>query len=766
MLNPVLRYLTISLLILFSNAIHAQTAELVKTDNEVISVYNTYKSLLNNIETELRLNEIEHYDQVKLRKLEIHADMLSEHLRNVAKRAYSYRFLHAVNLSSTDLQTQIDHLLKDTKINIRNINTLNTKLKNYATTEKINEQFTGKFKYFSRELIVQINDLDSALNSESAFYINFEYHLLRLQSKCFLQRKQFNLLMKTNFKLFSKENQLNQGEKTSFNNAVRETIEVKKDLISFYFRNRAEKVNWLLILFTTSLFIHFIFKSHTTNFYKKHKIDYHFGQNDGTNNILFFLFKFSIIIPLFFPQSPWIIGEMSMVLSIVIMNYLVIKSNLLSKFKWSLLALSVAFVMMSIYNLLIVNFYGETFYFILIHLLLLTATVLYYLVHRKLHRSVIDQFSILFGATFVFQVVLWIFYLAGYEGLERYLLSGLLHVLVSVYLFIFFYRINNRFFMAIAHYLIKRLPQYFENEIEQFVKILKFTMLLIIIVALSKITLSTLNIDFFIIDYIKQISIHRFHVYGHEFTLDWVFFTIILLCVSFIVARTVSFLLDYFSNQFFQHNFDFKVVAKMLIYFFAFYLFFVYSGLNLDKIAIVLSAIGFGVGFGLQNVFANIIAGIVMLTERKIKIEDRVEIEGKRGVVKEVGGRSVRIYNEDGSDLLIPSSDFISKSVRNWNLGDPNNRTEIRINITVDSDIKKAIEIIDTIILSSDKVNKKRVNNTMLVAIDNTGAHLSAFFWFEINVNEREAISEILFEITSKFKSNNIEFFQNQALKQ
>lgn len=90
-------------------------------------------------------------------------------------------------------------------------------------------------------------------------------------------------------------------------------------------------------------------------------------------------------------------------------------------------------------------------------------------------------------------------------------------------------------------------------------------------------------------------------------------------------------------------------------------------GLDLTTVALMGSALAVGLGFGLQNIFANFVGGVVILAERILKVGDFVELEsGVRGNVKEIAMRYTRITTNDATDILVPNAEFTDGRVINW----------------------------------------------------------------------------------------------------
>jgi small-conductance mechanosensitive channel len=110
-------------------------------------------------------------------------------------------------------------------------------------------------------------------------------------------------------------------------------------------------------------------------------------------------------------------------------------------------------------------------------------------------------------------------------------------------------------------------------------------------------------------------------------------------------------------------------------------------GLNLTNFALLLGALGVGIGFGLQSMVANFFAGLIILFERHLKIGDFVELEsGVTGEVREIRMRATRITTNDNIDILVPNSEFVSGRVTNWTLDEAYRRIRVPFGVAYGSD--------------------------------------------------------------------------------
>ena len=107
-------------------------------------------------------------------------------------------------------------------------------------------------------------------------------------------------------------------------------------------------------------------------------------------------------------------------------------------------------------------------------------------------------------------------------------------------------------------------------------------------------------------------------------------------------------------------------------------------GINATSLAAFGAALGVGLGFGLQDIVKNFVAGIIVLLERPIMVGDRIEIDKLNGDVVEIRTRSTVIRTNDEVFLIVPNSKFITDTVTNWSFR--SNRIRFRVPIGVASD--------------------------------------------------------------------------------
>ena len=105
-------------------------------------------------------------------------------------------------------------------------------------------------------------------------------------------------------------------------------------------------------------------------------------------------------------------------------------------------------------------------------------------------------------------------------------------------------------------------------------------------------------------------------------------------------------------------------------------------GLPVDRITVILGALGVGIGLGLQSIVNNFVSGIILIFDRTLRIGDTVEIGDRKGRVKEISVRSSTLLTPEGAEVIIPNGDILSHNIVNWTLS--NNNIRIEVSFTVD----------------------------------------------------------------------------------
>ncbi len=118
------------------------------------------------------------------------------------------------------------------------------------------------------------------------------------------------------------------------------------------------------------------------------------------------------------------------------------------------------------------------------------------------------------------------------------------------------------------------------------------------------------------------------------------------------------------------------------------------AGVRWSQIVLVASAIGVGIGFGLQQLVASFFAGLILIFERPIRLGDVVELGKYVGVVSRIGLRSSTIRVDNGSDVICPNSRIISEDLVNWTLSNQLRQVEVEVRVVRESDPETVLAVL------------------------------------------------------------------------
>ena len=110
-------------------------------------------------------------------------------------------------------------------------------------------------------------------------------------------------------------------------------------------------------------------------------------------------------------------------------------------------------------------------------------------------------------------------------------------------------------------------------------------------------------------------------------------------------------------------------------------------GIGLERLALVVSALSVGIGFGLQAITQNFVSGLILLAERPVKIGDWVKLGDQEGDIKRISVRSTEIQVGDKSTLIVPNSELITKTIRNMTMGNALGRIQIQFSVPLSTDV-------------------------------------------------------------------------------
>jgi potassium efflux system protein len=180
-------------------------------------------------------------------------------------------------------------------------------------------------------------------------------------------------------------------------------------------------------------------------------------------------------------------------------------------------------------------------------------------------------------------------------------------------------------------------------------------------------------------------------------------------------------------------------------------------GFEFTKLTIMLSALGVGIGFGLQSVVNNFVSGLILLFERPVRVGDFIELGGKWAEIKNIGLRATTAQTLDQADVIIPNADLVSNQVINWTLSNRRVRLIIPVGVAYGSDISLVMNTLMACAIESSKVAKTPEPQVLYLSFGESSLDFELRVWVP-NAEERlTVISELHQEIDRRFREAKIE---------
>ncbi|OGU59669.1 MAG: mechanosensitive ion channel protein MscS [Ignavibacteria bacterium RBG_13_36_8] len=198
-------------------------------------------------------------------------------------------------------------------------------------------------------------------------------------------------------------------------------------------------------------------------------------------------------------------------------------------------------------------------------------------------------------------------------------------------------------------------------------------------------------------------------------------------------------------------------ITQYIIIFIGLVVAFQFVGIDLSGLAVMLGFLSVGIGFGLQNITSNFIAGLILLFERPIKVGDRVTVGDTEGDVENITIRSTTIKTLNNISIIVPNSDFVTATVTNWSHGDTKIRVDLDIGVSYNSDLDLVIKALMEVAEENSEVLKIPKPEVHLKEFGDSSWNMRLRIWIDNPKRHYYVRSDINMSIIRKFKKYNIE---------
>ncbi len=180
-------------------------------------------------------------------------------------------------------------------------------------------------------------------------------------------------------------------------------------------------------------------------------------------------------------------------------------------------------------------------------------------------------------------------------------------------------------------------------------------------------------------------------------------------------------------------------------------------GIGWAKVQWLIAAVSVGLGFGLQEIFANFVSGLIVLFEQPIRVGDIVTIGDTTGVVSKIRIRATTITNWDRQELIVPNKDLITGKLLNWTLSDSVNRVVIKVGIAYGSDTHLASRLLVDIARRQRGVLREPPPSVTFEAFGDSTLNFTLKVYLDNLDNRGDAVHELHMAINDELAKAGIE---------
>jgi small-conductance mechanosensitive channel len=180
------------------------------------------------------------------------------------------------------------------------------------------------------------------------------------------------------------------------------------------------------------------------------------------------------------------------------------------------------------------------------------------------------------------------------------------------------------------------------------------------------------------------------------------------------------------------------------------------AGFELSQLTLLISALGIGIGFGLQGIVNNFVSGLIVAFERPFQVGDMIEVGPLMGRVRTIGLRASTIRTYDGAEIIVPNAGLISGELINWTLSDRKRRIDIPVDVAYGSDMQQVREILIQVASESPNALDDPEPFVLFRGFGDDGLKFELRFWTPDADERLRTFSDVAMQINSEFESAGI----------
>ncbi|MEZ6024571.1 MAG: mechanosensitive ion channel [Planctomycetota bacterium] len=178
-------------------------------------------------------------------------------------------------------------------------------------------------------------------------------------------------------------------------------------------------------------------------------------------------------------------------------------------------------------------------------------------------------------------------------------------------------------------------------------------------------------------------------------------------------------------------------------------------GFSFSSIGWLLAAASVGIGFGLQEIVANFVSGLILLLERPVRVGDTISVGDSWGTIRQISARATIVENRDRQIVIVPNKELITNYVTNWTRNDRHIRWTLPVGVAYGSDVALVLKILDEVAKATPGVARKPAPEIYFTGFGESS--LDFELWYFAPLPEgRRARSAMHAAIDARFREENI----------
>jgi small-conductance mechanosensitive channel len=186
--------------------------------------------------------------------------------------------------------------------------------------------------------------------------------------------------------------------------------------------------------------------------------------------------------------------------------------------------------------------------------------------------------------------------------------------------------------------------------------------------------------------------------------------------------------------------------------------------ISLTNLTWVVSALSVGIGFGLQAIVQNFISGLILLTERPVKVGDWVSLAGVEGDIRRINVRATEIQMSDRSTVIVPNSQFITQNVRNVTMGNALGVVGITLTLPLETDVLQIRELLLQAFTEHEAILDAPAPSVTFKDLTNSGLIISASGYVNSPRSVGGARSDLLFTVLGRLREMGVALSAPQSM--